>query len=95
MAFRICTGRFAKIALLTFLALFVSFSKGQTNSKWFFQAEDFSKKQTNEFGLFLSNSTMNEFVRLFFGRIPKSPIRMPFHCRFLVPDNTQKILTEI
>jgi hypothetical protein len=24
--------------------------KGQTNSKWFFQADDSSKKRTNEFG---------------------------------------------
>ena len=45
-------------------------SKGQTKSYCFFQADDSSKKRTNEFVLFFfSNSTKNEFVRSFFGRI--------------------------
>ena len=39
-------------------------TKGRTNSKWFIQANNSSKKQMNKF-VFLPNSTMNEFVRSF------------------------------
>ena len=42
--------------------------KGQIISKQFLVSSDSSKKQTNEF-VFWPNSTKNEFVRSFFGRI--------------------------
>ena len=42
--------------------------KGQTNSKWFFQADDFSKKRTKEFS-FLALQNYKRIFRLFFGGI--------------------------
>ena len=44
-------------------------TKGQIISKRLLVSSDSSKKQTKEFGFFLPNSTKNEFVRSFFGRI--------------------------
>ena len=45
-----------------------NYAKGQTNSKWFFQVDVSSKKRAKKFD-FLPKSTMNEFVRSFFGGI--------------------------
>ena len=45
----------------------LGFLKGQTNSKWFFQANDSSKKQMNEFGFFLPKGAFIYYVR-FLGR---------------------------
>ena len=48
---------------------FLAQTKGKIISKQLLVSSDSSKKQTNKFGFFLPESTKNEFVRSFFGRI--------------------------